>query len=161
MSEEVKKEEEQTETSAPEEKKEEASEAKEEKAEAKEVVVDPKFKDIVEKIEKLSVLELAELVKTLEEKFGVSASAVAASGAAGAGDAGAEEKDSYDVELKAAGDQKINVIKVVREATGLGLKEAKDMVDGAPKVIKEGLKKEEAEALLKTLQEAGATAEMK
>ena len=152
MSEEVKKEET---TEAPaEEKKEETTEEK------KEVVIDPKFKDIVEKIEGLSVVELADLIKTLEEKFGVSASAVAASGGGAAADA-AEEKDEFDVELKAAGDQKINVIKVVREATGLGLKEAKDMVDGAPKVIKEGAKKEEAEELLKKLQEAGATAEMK
>jgi len=140
-------------------KNKETAETSEEK---KEVVVDPKFKDIVEKIEKLSVLELAELVKTLEEKFGVSASAVAGSGAsAGGSDVVAEEKDSYNVELKSAGEQKINVIKVVREVTGLGLKEAKDMVDGAPKVIKEGLKKEEAEALVKSFQEAGATAEMK
>ena len=123
-------------------------------------MADDKLQSIIEKVETLSVLELAELVKALEEKFGVSASAVAASGAA-AGAAVAEEKDSWGVELKAAGDQKINAIKVVREATGLGLKEAKDMVDGAPKMIKDGLKKEEAEELLKKLQEAGATAELK
>ncbi|MFA5173034.1 MAG: 50S ribosomal protein L7/L12 [Candidatus Paceibacterota bacterium] len=119
-----------------------------------------KFNEIIEKIEKLSVLELAELVKTLEEKFGVSASAMAVSGPAASGEA-VEEKDSFNVELKSAGEQKINVIKVVREVTGLGLKEAKDLVDGAPKVVKEGLKKDEAEALVKKLQEAGATAEMK
>jgi large subunit ribosomal protein L7/L12 len=119
-----------------------------------------KFNEIIEKIEKLSVLELSELVKALEEKFGVSASAMASAGPAASGEA-VEEKDSFNVELKSAGDQKINVIKVVREVTGLGLKEAKDMVDGAPKVIKEGLKQDEAEALVKKLQEAGATAEMK
>ncbi|PIR04670.1 MAG: 50S ribosomal protein L7/L12 [Candidatus Liptonbacteria bacterium CG11_big_fil_rev_8_21_14_0_20_35_14] len=126
----------------------------------KEVSINPKFKDIIEKIANLSVVELADLVKTLEEKFGVSASAVAASGAI-SGEVASEEKDAYDVELKAAGDQKINVIKVVREVTGLGLKEAKDMVDQAPKVIKEGIKKEEAEGLVKKLQEAGAIVEMK
>ncbi|MDD4761927.1 MAG: 50S ribosomal protein L7/L12 [Candidatus Pacebacteria bacterium] len=119
-----------------------------------------KFNEIIEKIEKLSVLELAELVKALEEKFGVSASAMAAAGPSSGGEA-VEEKDSFNVELKSAGEQKINVIKVVREVTGLGLKEAKDLVDGAPKVVKEALKKEEAEALVKKLQEAGATAEMK
>lgn len=119
-----------------------------------------KFNEIIEKIEKLSVLELSELVKALEEKFGVSASAMASAGPAASG-AAAEEKDSFNVELKSSGEQKINVIKVVREVTGLGLKEAKDMVDGAPKIVKEGLKKEEAEALVKKLQEAGATAEMK
>jgi len=126
----------------------------------KEVSIDPKFKDIIEKIANLSVVELADLVKTLEEKFGVSASSVATSNATGL-EAASEEKDAYDVELKATGDQKINVIKIVREVTGLGLKEAKDMVDQAPKVIKEGVKKEEAEGLVKKLQEAGATAEMK
>lgn len=163
MSEEIKQEESAVEeTKAAETKEETKADAPAADAKEAEVEVDPKFKDIVEKIEKLSVLELSELVKTLESKFGVSASAVAAAGGAVAGGAaGAEEKDSYDVELKAAGDQKINVIKVVREATGLGLKEAKDMVDGAPKVIKEGTKKEEAEELVKKLQEAGATAEMK
>jgi len=121
--------------------------------------VDPKFKDLVDKLEKLSVLELSELVKTLENKFGVSASASASAAGAAAGPA--EEKDSFGVELKSAGEQKINVIKVVREVTGLGLKESKDMVDGAPKMIKEGLKKEEAEELLKKLQAAGAAAELK
>jgi len=118
-----------------------------------------KFEDIISKVEGLTVVELAELVKALEEKFGVSASAMAVAGA-GAGAAAAEEKDSWNVLLNSAGEQKINVIKVVREVTGLGLKEAKDLVDGAPKVIKEGLKKEEAEALRAQLTEAGATAEL-
>lgn len=116
-----------------------------------------KFTDIISKIESLSVAELAELVKALEEKFGVSAAAMAAPVAAAPA---AEEKTAWNVLLKASGDQKINVIKVVREATGLGLKEAKDLVDGAPKVVKEGLKKEEAEALKKSLEEAGAAAEL-
>ena len=118
-----------------------------------------KFNDIIETIEKLSVVELAELVKVLEEKFGVSASAMAAA-APGAGGGAAEEKTSWNVLLKAAGDQKINVIKAVREATGLGLKEAKDIVDAAPKVVKEGLKKEEAEELKKKFEAAGATMEL-
>lgn len=118
-----------------------------------------KFKDIIEQIEKLTVVELAELVKTLEEKFGVSASAVAAA-APGAGAAVAEEKTSFNVVLKASGDQKINVIKAVKEATGLGLKEAKDLVDKAPKAIKEGLKKDEAEELKKKLEEVGAVVEL-
>lgn len=122
--------------------------------------------DILKSVEKLSVLELADLVKAMEEKFGVSAAAPVAMAAAPQGGAGgdagaAEEKDSFDVELSAAGGQKISVIKVVREITGLGLKEAKDMVDGAPKVIKEGVKKEEAEEMKKKLEEAGATVELK
>ena len=118
-----------------------------------------KFEDIISKVEGLTVAELAELVKALEEKFGVSASAMAVAGA-GAGAAAAEEKDSWNVLLNAAGEQKINGIKVVREVTGLGLKEAKDLVDGAPKVVKEGLKKEDAEALKAQLIAAGATAEL-
>jgi len=120
-----------------------------------------KFKDIIEKIEKMTVVELAELVKILEEKFGVSATAMAVGGgaASGAGEA-VVEKNSFDVILKAVGGQKINVIKVVKEATGLGLKEAKDLVEGAPKSIKTGLKKEEAEELKKKLEEAGATVEL-
>ena len=118
-----------------------------------------KFKDIIEKIEKLSVVELSELVKALEEKFGVSAAMPVA--AAGGGEAGeVEEKSSFNVMLKTTGDQKINVIKVVKEAAGIGLKEAKDLVDGAPKVIKEGLKKEEADELKKKLEEVGATVEL-
>jgi len=109
-------------------------------------------------------LELSELVKVLEEKFGVSASApmmMAGPSAAGDGEAVAEEKSEYDVELTAAGEKKINVIKAVREITGLGLKEAKDMVDGAPNVIKEKAKKEEAEEAKAKLEEAGASVELK
>jgi len=118
--------------------------------------------DILKHVESMTVVELNTLVKALEEKFGVSAAAMAAGPAAGAGEGAAEveEKDSFNVLLKAAGDQKIQVIKVVREATGKGLKEAKDMVDAAPKVIKEGAKKEEAEELKKKLEEAGATVEL-
>lgn len=147
-----------------EEKKNEAEASKEEK---KEVEIPKKFKSIVEEIEKMSVLDLAELVKVLEEKFGVSAAApmavAAMPGASGADAAGAaaEEKSEFDIELKAAGDSKINVIKVVKEITGKGLKEAKDLVDGAPKVIKEKAAKEEAEEIKKKLEEAGATVELK
>lgn len=133
--------------------------------EKKNVEVPAKFKDLVKQIEELSVLDLAELVKVLEEKFGVSAAApvmMAGGAAAAAGEASAaEEKSTFNIELKAAGDQKINVIKVVREVTGLGLKEAKDLVDGAPKVVKENVKKEEAEEIRKKLSEAGATVELK
>ena len=117
-----------------------------------------KFNDIIEKIEKLTVVELADLIKVLEEKFGVSAAMPMAAGAATA--APAEEKTSFDVVLKSVGEQKINVIKVVKEATGLGLKEAKDLVDAAPKPIKQGIKKEEAEELKKKLEEAGAVVEL-
>ncbi|OGZ42260.1 MAG: 50S ribosomal protein L7/L12 [Candidatus Ryanbacteria bacterium RIFCSPHIGHO2_02_FULL_45_43] len=124
-----------------------------------------KFKDIVEKIESMSVLDLSELVKVLEEKFGVSAAmpvvisggGVAAGGVEGAG----EEKSSFNVELTSAGGQKIQVIKVLREALGVGLKEAKDLADAAPKAIKEGVAKEEAEELKKKLEEAGATVTLK
>ncbi|MEK7615219.1 MAG: 50S ribosomal protein L7/L12 [Patescibacteria group bacterium] len=122
-----------------------------------------KFKDLIEKIEQMSVLDLAELVKVLEEKFGVSASAPAmmmAPGAAAAGPA-AEEKTSFDVELTAAGDNKIGVIKAVRAITALGLKEAKDIVDAAPKMVKEGVSKEQAEDFKKQLTEAGATVTLK
>lgn len=125
------------------------------------VEVPAKFKDLVEKIEGMSVLDLHELVKVLEEKFGVSAAAVAAAPAAGAGAGAAEEKDSFTVELSAAGDTKIAVIKVVKEALGLGLKEAKDLVDGAPAVLKEGMKKAEAEALKKSVEEAGGKVTLK
>ncbi len=118
-----------------------------------------KFSDIIEKIEKLTVVELAELVKALEEKFGVSA-AMAAAPAAGDASGSKEEKTSFNVLLKSSGDLKINVIKIVKEAAGVGLKEAKDLVEGAPKVVKEGLKKEEAEELKKKLEEAGATVEL-
>ena len=120
-----------------------------------------KFKSIIEEIEKMSALEIVELVKALEEKFGVSAAApVMVAGAAEVG-AAAEEKTSFAVELKAAGEQKIQVIKAVRELTGLGLKEAKDIVDGAPKTIKENVAKAEAEEMKKKLEEAGATVELK
>ncbi len=140
------------------------AEATEEK-ETKEVEVPEKFKKLVEEIEKMSVLELSELVKILEDKFGVSAAAPmmmgAMPGAAGGEEEGGDEKSEFDVELSAAGDKKINVIKVVREITGLGLKESKDMVDGAPKVIKEKVAKEEAEEMKKKLEEAGATVELK
>jgi large subunit ribosomal protein L7/L12 len=127
--------------------------------------VPAKFKDIVKTIEEMSVLDLSELVKVLEEKFGVSAAApvmaMAAAPAAAEGEAAAEEKTSFNVELAAAGDQKIAVIKVVREITGLGLKEAKDLVDGAPKVLKENVKKQEAEEMKQKLEAAGAKAELK
>jgi len=118
---------------------------------------------IVDELSTLTVMEAAELSKLLEEKWGVSAAApvaVAAAGAAPAAEA-AEVKDSFDVVLAAAGDQKINVIKEVRSITGLGLKEAKDMVEGAPKTLKEGVKKEEAEALKAQLEAAGAKVELK
>ena len=121
--------------------------------------------EILEAIGSMSVLDLSELIKEMEDKIGVSAAAAAVAmpaGAAAGGDAGAaEEKTEFDVHLTAAGDQKVNVIKAVREITGLGLKEAKDLVDGAPKVIKEGLAKADAEAAAKKLTEAGATAELK
>jgi large subunit ribosomal protein L7/L12 len=118
---------------------------------------------VVEFIEKMSVLELSVLVKELEEKFGVSAAAPMAMAAAPAAAAAApvEEKDEFDVVLTGAGDKKINVIKVVRAATGLGLKEAKDLVDGAPQIVKQGIAKAEAEELKKQLLEAGATVELK
>lgn len=119
---------------------------------------------ILDMVKELSVLELAELVKAMEEEFGVSAAApVAVAAVAGAGDAGAavEEKSSFDVELTSAGDNKIGVIKAVKGITGAGLKEAKDMVDGAPAMVKEGVAKEEAEEMKKTLEEAGATVTLK
>lgn len=117
--------------------------------------------DIIKAIEEMTVLELNELVKACEEKFGVSAAApVAAAGAAGAAPA-AEEKTEFDVVLTSIGGEKIKVIKVVREITGLGLKEAKDLVDGAPKTIKEGVSKEEAEAMKAKFTEVGATVEVK
>ena|SRR3990167_7661127 len=120
-----------------------------------------KYNEIISKLEGLTVLEIAELVKTLEEKWGISAAApVATGGGASTGGAAEEEKTSWNVLLKASGDQKINVIKLIREATGLGLKEAKDIADAAPKVVKEGLKKEDAEDLKKKLEAVGATAEL-
>lgn len=120
-----------------------------------------KIEKLVEEIEKLSVIELSDLVKAIEEKFGVSAAAAVVAAGAGAGAvAGAEEKTEFNVVLKDAGASKIAVIKAVREATGLGLKEAKDLVDSAPKAIKEGVSKEDAEKLVATLTEAGATVVM-
>jgi len=120
-----------------------------------------KFDKIISEIEKLSVLELSELVKALEEKFGVSAAAMAVAGPASGGAAASEEeKTSWNVVLKSGGEQKINVIKIVKEVTGLGLKEAKDIVDGAPKAIKEGLKKEDADELKKKLELVGAVVEL-
>lgn len=131
-------------------------------AQAEEVEVPEKFKKIVSEIEEMSVLDLHELVKVFEKKFGVSAAAVAVAGGATGGDeAGAEEKDSFDVELTDAGAQKIAVIKAVKGALGLGLKEAKDLVDGAPSVLKAGMKKEEAEALQKEVEEAGGKVTLK
>ena len=118
--------------------------------------------EIMEAIEGVTVLELSELVKAMEEKFGVSAAAPVAVAAAGAaGGAAAEEKTEFNVMLTAVGDKKINVIKAVREATGLGLKEAKALVDGAPAAVKENAPKAEAEELKKKLEEAGATVELK
>ncbi|MFC1787845.1 50S ribosomal protein L7/L12 [Patescibacteria group bacterium] len=138
--------------------------AEEKTQDKKDVEVPAKFKGLVEEIEKMSVLDLSELVSVLEDKFGVSAAAPAMmmAGPAAGGEAGAaEEKDSFDVELAAAGDNKIGSIKAVREITGLGLKEAKEIVDAAPKVIKEGATKAEAEELKAKLEEAGATVNLK
>ncbi len=122
-----------------------------------------KIAEIVEKIKGLSLVEASELKKALEDEFGVTASApvVMAGGAAPAAEAPAEEKTEFDVVLLSAGDKKINVIKVVRAHTGLGLKEAKDLVDGAPKTVKEGVSKDEAEKLKKEFEEAGAKVELK
>ena len=120
--------------------------------------------DILKAIEEMSVMDLVDLISDIEEKFGVTAAAAvaAAPAAAGGDDApAAEEKSEFDVVLSAVGDQKVQVIKAVRSITGLGLKEAKDMVDGAPSTLKEGVKKEEAEAMLAQLSEAGATGELK
>lgn len=122
--------------------------------------VPSKFKKLVEEIEQMSVKDIVELVEVLEDKFGVSASAPVMAAAGGAA-AVVEEKTSFAIELKSVGDQKIQIIKIVRELTGLGLKEAKDIVDGAPKVIKEGVAKADAEEMKKKLEEAGAVAELK
>lgn len=136
-------------------------------AEKKEVAVPEKFEKLVSEIEKMSVLDLSELVKVLEEKFGVSAAAPMMMGAVMAGGAGAEggekaeEKTEFDVEVTSAGDQKINVIKAVREITGLGLKESKDIVDAAPKVVKEKVAKADAEEMKKKLEAVGATVTLK
>jgi len=133
-------------------------------SEEKNVVVPEKFQALVEQVEKMSVLDLAELVKVLEEKFGVSAAApammMAAAPAAG-GAAAAEEKTEFTVELTDAGANKINVIKAVKELTGLGLADAKALVDGAPKAVKEGVKKEEAEEIKKKIEEAGGKVTLK
>ena len=126
------------------------------------VEVPEKFKSLVESIEKMSVLDLADLVKVLENKFGVSAAAPAMMmAAAGPAAAAAEEKTSFDVELTASGDNKINVIKAVRAITALGLKEAKDLVDAAPGMVKQGVDKATAEAIKKQIEEAGGKASIK
>lgn len=153
------------ETPAPEETKEETPKAEEAPKEEKkeetveeevDVEVPAKFKDLVEAVENMTVLELNELVKLLEKKFGVSATAVAVAGGSGDG-AAAEEKSEFKVELSAVGDSKIQVIKAVKGALGLGLKEAKDLVDGAPAVLKDSMKKEDAEALKASIEEAGGS----
>jgi len=150
------------------EEKNPARNAAQDAAGGEEVKVPEKFKKLVDEIEKMSVLDLSELVTILEEKFGVSAAAPMMMGAmpaagAGAGEGGeaAEAKAEFDVEVTSAGDSKINVIKAVREITGLGLKDAKDLVDAAPKVIKEKVAKAEAEEMKKKLEEAGATVTLK
>ena len=120
-----------------------------------------KIEKLIEEIDALTVVELADLVKAIEEKYGVSAVAAAAPAAGAVAGAAAEEKSSFDVVLTEAGDQKIKVIKVVRDATGLGLKEAKELVDGAPKTIKEGVAKEEAEELKAKFTEVGEVVDLK
>lgn len=125
------------------------------------VEVPAKFQDLVASIEKMSVLDLAELVKVLEDKFGVSAAAPVMMAGAAAGGAAAEEKSSFNVELSDAGANKIGVIKVVKEITGLGLKEAKDIVDAAPKMVKENVAKAEAEEMKKKIEEAGGKVTLK
>ncbi|MFR2571458.1 MAG: 50S ribosomal protein L7/L12 [Clostridia bacterium] len=120
-----------------------------------------KIEKLIEEFDNLTVVELADLVKAIEEKYGVSAVAAAAPAAGGAAGEAAAEKTSFDVVLASAGDQKIKVIKVVRDATGLGLKEAKELVDGAPKTVKEGASKEEAEELKAKFAEVGAVIELK
>ncbi len=127
--------------------------------EKKDVVIPAKFKDLVATIDTMTVLDLHELVKVLEEKFGVSATAAATTTAPTA--AVAEEKDSFNVELTAVGEQKIAVIKAIKEALALGLKEAKDFVDAAPSMLKEGMKKADAEALKKKIEEAGGKVTLK
>lgn len=129
--------------------------------ETKEVEVPTKFKEIVETIENLSVIELNELVKVFEDKFGVSATAVAAAGPAAGGEAGGAEQTEFDVELTEIGGSKIGVIKAVKTALGLGLGDAKTMVEGAPVVLKAGMKKEDAEALKAEIEAAGATVTLK
>lgn len=143
---------------------EKVEEVKEETKEETSVEVPAKFTKLVEEIESMSVLDLAELVKILEDKFGVSAAApmMVAGGAAAGGDAGAaEEKSEFDVELSAAGESKINVIKVVKALLGVGLKEAKDLVDGAPAILKTAVPKEEAEEMKAKITEAGGAVTLK
>lgn len=130
-------------------------------ADAGAVEVPAKFKDIVEKVETMTVMELNELVKVFEQKFGVSASAVAVAAPGAGSGAAADEKDEFTVELTSAGEQKVAVIKAVKEALALGLKEAKDLVDAAPSVLKEGMKKEDAEALKQKVEEAGGKITLK
>lgn len=150
-------------TDAPvEEAKEEApAEAPVEEAAEEEVEVPEKFKKLVEEVENMTVLELHELVKTLEKKFGVSAAAVAVAGPAAGGEGAGEEQSEFTVELASVGDQKIAVIKAVKEILGLGLKEAKDLVESAPAVLKEGVKKEEAEDIKAKVEEAGGSVNLK
>jgi len=158
---EVKKVEEKVEETTPSVKATEVKKATDDK---KEVEVPKKFKSLVEEIEKMSVLDLSELVKILEDKFGVSAVApmmMGAMPAGGVGEATAEEKSSFDVEITSAGDQKIAVIKAIRSFSPLGLKEAKDLADGAPSMVLEGADKEKAEEAKKALEEAGATVTLK
>ena len=126
-----------------------------------EVEVPAEFKELVEKVENMSVLELNELVKVLEKRFGVSAQAVAVAGGAGGDSAGGEEQDEFTVELTSAGEKKIAVIKAVKAALGLGLKEAKELVESAPAVLKEDVSKEDAEALKASIEEAGGTVTLK
>lgn len=130
-------------------------------SEMKQVEIPAKFQGLVDAIEKLTIMELAELVKLLEDKFGVSAAAPMMMAGAGAGAAAAEEKSIFNVEVTEVGGNKIAVIKVVREITGLGLKEAKDLVDAAPKVVKEGVGKAEGDDMKKKLEEAGAKVTLK
>ena len=165
MAEEVKKEEQKEEekkVEAPAEKVKEEEKPKEEKKEEKSEdakELETKYKDVLDKVEKLNAVELSELVKAIESKFDVSA-AMPVAVVGGGGESDADEKTSFNVVLKEAGSQKIQVIKAVKEATGLGLQESKALIDGAPKAIKEGLKKEEAEELKKKLEAAGATVEL-
>lgn len=143
-------------------KKEEPKEEKKEETPSTEVEIPKEFKTLIEQIEKMSVLELHKLVKVMEKKFDVSAQAVAvAAPASGDGDDEAEEQDAFTVELTDVGDQKIAVIKALKAMLGLGLKEAKDLVDDAPSVLKEGVKKEEAEEMKAKIEEAGGKAELK
>lgn len=137
------------------------SAAPEEKKEEKKTDIPVQFKKLIEEIEKMTVLELHSLVKVLEEKFGVSAQAVAVAAPGGAGENDSEEQSSFNVELKSVGDQKIAVIKAIKGILGLGLKEAKDMTDSAPTMIKEGVKKEEAEEMKKKIEDAGGTVTLK